>query len=80
MAGSLPISCCSFVGIVDQFLPIGSREVLCRRRGCSPARRRRLEAVYKLTHNNTLDGLDDIIKKAKDELAAPPAASPPPAA
>lgn len=47
----------------------------------APAKEK-LEAVYKLTHNNTLDGLDDVIKKAKDELAAPPAtpASPPPAA
>lgn len=47
----------------------------------APAKEK-LEAVYKMTHNNTLDGLADVIKKAKDELAAPPptSASPPPAA
>ncbi|HEV8130693.1 MAG TPA: tetratricopeptide repeat protein [Acidobacteriota bacterium] len=39
-----------------------------------------LEKVYKLTHDNKLDGLDQRIAKAKESLNAPPAPTPPPPA
>lgn len=40
----------------------------------------KLELVYKLTHNNSMDGLDAVVQKAKDEFNKPAeGTSPPPA-
>ncbi len=36
--------------------------------GFAPSARKNLEAVYKVTHKNSLDGLENLVSKAKEEL------------